>query len=166
LFVYSFCLSIFLPFVFSSFQFLFFAPFLVQSFYRCPLHRCLWWALASGFIIDLLSSQTLLGTYAINYCLTTLCLYRYRFYFFEDRLSTLPIMTFSFVCVSTVIHAIIFYIIGKPFVPSWEWVGSDLVMNPLQNALYAGLAFTLPPVIISHVKRSLSLFLLFKRRKS
>lgn len=162
---YSFGLAMVLPLFFPSLHLLFFAPFLALCFYRCSLSGCLWWALSCGFVIDLLSAQTRLGTYAMNYCLTTLCLYRYKFHFFEDRLSTLPIMTLCFACLSTLIQTAIFYMIGKSFSLSWEWMASNLFFSPLQDALYAGLAFTLPSLVISHIKRR-SLFLMARRRKS
>lgn len=162
---YSFGLAMVLPLFFPSLHLLFFAPFLVLCFYRCPLSSCLWWALSCGFVIDLLSAQTRLGTYAMNYCLTTLFLYRYKFHFFEDRLSTLPIMTLGFACLSTLIQIAIFYTIGKPLSLSWEWMTNNLFFSPLQDALYAILAFTIPSLVISHIKRR-SFFSMARRRKS
>jgi len=165
LFVYACCLALFLPLFFPFLHILFFAPFLIVCFYRCSLSVCLWWALSSGFIIDLFSYETRLGTYAINYCLTTLCLYPYKFHFFEDRLSTLPIMSFGFTCLSTLIQIGLFYITGKSFSLSWEWALHDLLLIPLQVAIYALLAFSLSSFTISYLKRSYLLFKLNRRRK-
>lgn len=166
LFTYAFSLAMFLPLFFPSLYLLFFAPFLVLSFYRYPLSSCLWQALICGFIIDLLSSQTRLGTYAVNYCLATLCLYRYQFHFFEDRLSTLPLMTFCFTCLTTVIQAGLFYMTDKLFFVSWDWLKNDLFLSPFQNALYASCAFSLPIVILSHMRKRYSVFRMIRRRKT
>ena len=155
-----------LPVFFSSLHLLYFAPFLIASFYQCSLKSCLWWALICGSMIDLLSSQTRLGTYAFNYCLTTICLYRYKFLFFEDRLSTLPIMTFCFACVATLIQATLFSFIGIPFPFSWKWMISDLFLSPFQNLMYAGLAFSLPSLLMIHIRKRYSLFRMTKRRKT
>jgi rod shape-determining protein MreD len=153
LFLYACSLTLTLPLLFSSFHLLFFAPFLVLSFYRSPLPYCLWWALICGFIIDLLSSHMRLGAYAFNYCLTTLCLYRYQLYFFEDRFSTLPVMTFFFSLLSALIHVFFAYLTGLSFILSWSWLANDLFWMPLQNALYAIVAFTLPFELLANRRR-------------
>jgi hypothetical protein len=140
LFLYTCLLTLTLPLLFSSLHLLFFAPFLVLCFYRYPLPYCLWWALICGFIIDLLSSHMRLGAY----CFTSLCLYRYQLYFFEDRFSTLPVMTFFFSILSVLTHVCFSYFTGLPFTLSWSWLANDLLWMPIQNALYAIVAFTLP----------------------
>lgn len=165
LFIYTFCLAMTLPLFFPFCHLLYFAPFLVLCFYRYSFVGCLWWSLICGFVVDLFSVETRLGTYAMNYCLTTLCLYRYRFHFFEDRWSTLPVMTFSFTCLSTLIQITIFYLISKPFVLSWEWVMNDFFLIPLQVAIYAIVAFILPSLVIAHLKRRYFLFSLLRSRR-
>lgn len=165
LFAYTFCLAISLP-LFTSWHLLFFVPFLVKIFYRYSLIGCLCWAVASGLIIDLLSSQTRLGIYAINYCLTTVCLYHYRFYFFEDRPTTLPVMTFCFSALFNLIQSIFFYAIGIPFIISWDWIIHSLFSLPFQNALYAWIAFILPSALVFHIQKRYSLFRRRKRRKT
>lgn len=144
LFAYTCSLALILPILFPSARLFYFAPFLILSFYQLPLPKCLWWALICGFIVDLLSSQTRLGIYSINYCVTAALLYRYKYFFFEDRPSTIPVMTACFAFVSALIQLGLFYITGKVFSFSWEWVKSDLLWMPLQDAFYALIAFTLP----------------------
>lgn len=164
LFIYTYSLAMLLPLLFPFYHLLYFVPFLILCFYRCSLINCLWWSLLCGLMIDLFSAETRLGTYAINYCLTTLCFYRYKFHFFEDRFSTLPTMTFGFTCLSTLIQVLIFYIMGKSFSLSWEWVISDFFIIPFQMVLYTLLAFTLPSFIVVYLKRRYFLFRLKKRR--
>lgn len=164
LFLYSFCLAMTLPLLLPFWHLLYFAPFLVLSFYRCSLVSCLWWSLSCGFIIDLFSADTRLGTYAMNYCITTYCLYRYKFHFFEDRLSTLPVMACIFTCLSTLIQTAIFIITSKSISLSWEWVMHDLFLIPMEVALYTILAFSLPLLIVKDLKRRYLLFR-FARRK-
>jgi hypothetical protein len=158
LFAYSSCLAMFLPLFFPFWHILYFAPFLVLCFYRCSLIRCLWWSFICGLVIDLFSAETRLGTYAMNHCLTTLCLYRYKFYFFEDRLSTLPAMTFGFSCLSMLIQFLILYLLHPFFSLSWKWIVNDLLLLPLEVAFYAFLAFTLPTLFLSDLKRRYLLF--------
>lgn len=165
LFAYTCCLTIALPLFFPSWHLLFFAPFLVFTYYRYSLISCLWWALASGFVIDLFSAQTRLGIYAIHYSFTTFCLYRYKFYFFEDRFSTLPIMTFLFASLSILIQFIVFYVLGHFFSFSWEWAKNTFIFFPFQNALYATLFFTLPFQMGVLIKKRYDLFKLSQRRR-
>lgn len=149
LFAYICGLTLTLPLLFPSLRLFYFSPFLVFCFYRNSFSSCLWWALLCGLIVDLLSNQTRLGTYALNYCLTTAFLYGYKQHFFEDRLSTLPVMTFCFAILSTAIQVGILYGFGKPFTLSWEWIKSDLFWMPLQDALYAAAAVAFPLSLLS-----------------
>lgn len=153
LFVYACCLANILPLLFSSLHLVYFAPFLVLALYRCPLNHALWWSLGCGLILDLYSAQTRLGIYALNYCLTTLTLYGYKTHFFEDRLSTLPVMSLCYSCLSNFIQSCLLLIIGNPFHFSWEWVQADIFSIPLQTSLYSMLAFSGPMAMMAHMKR-------------
>lgn len=164
LFVYTVILALFLPLLSPFWHLLYFVPFIVQCFYRHSLNGCLWWSIVAGFIVDLFSADTRLGNYAMNYCLVTVCIYRYRFHFFEDRLSTLPAMTFCFSCLSAFIQIAIFYIISRPFALSWSWLFNDFLFIPLQTSLYAILAFSFPSFLLIYLKRRYLLFRIAKRR--
>jgi hypothetical protein len=115
-------------------------------------------------MIDLFSADTPLGQYAKIYCLTTLFLYRHKFHFFEDRLSTLPLMTSAFTIISYLMQLAIFMIMSKPFALSWEWAFQDLALLPLQMALYSLLFFTFPLFLLRHLKRRYLLFRLARRK--
>lgn len=164
LFLYTLFLFLFLPLFFPFWHVPIFAPFIVLCFYRHSMTSCLCWSFCCGFIIDLFSAETQLGNYALNYCLTTLCLYRYQFHFFEDRLSTLPTMTFFFTSLSTMIQIVIFQIISRPFALSWHWLFSDLLFIPFQAAICAGVAFVIPSLLLVYLKREYLLFRLSRRR--
>jgi rod shape-determining protein MreD len=135
-------------------------------FYRCSLIGCLWWSVLCGFIVDLFSAEARLGTYAINYCLTSFCLFHYKIQLLEDRLNPLPIMVFGFTFLSTLTQIVIFYMIGKPFSLSWQWALQDLLIVPLQGVLYTVLAFIAPSFIIASLKRRYMLFRLHRRYRS
>lgn len=149
LFIYTLCLALCIPPLFPHLHLLFFAPFLVWTFYRKNKIACLWIALISGIFVDLMSTQTRLGHYAFNYCLTTGILYNYRRHLFEDSATTLPFMTFIFSLVSAFNQAILFYIFGYKAALSWAWIKSDLIQMPLLDALYAGIAFSFPALFFS-----------------
>lgn len=125
---------------------LFFAPFFVYLFYKKPLIFCLWTSLLCGVVLDLLSAQQRFGLYAINFCITTALLYQQKRNFFEDSLSTIPILTFLFSVVSTCLQVILLFVFDKGIPLSWEWAGSDLILMPLLDAFYGFALFSLPSV--------------------
>jgi rod shape-determining protein MreD len=143
-FFYTLCLALLFPPLFPNLRLLFFAPFLVITFYNENKNSSVRFALLSGLIIDLLSGQMRLGVQGLNYCITTLCLYPYKRHFFEDSISTFPIMTFLFSVLSTLIQIPLLSIFGTGLPLSANWIWNDLIVMPLIDALYAAFAFTLP----------------------
>lgn len=143
LFCYSFCLANILSLVIPSFRPLYFAPFIVLTLYRCPLNQTLWWSIGCGLLIDLFSSQTRLGIFALNYCLTTFLLSSYKTHFFEDRPSTLPMMTFAYAALSNMLQLALFFATGTPITLTWDWFQNELIYIPFQTAVYGICAFYL-----------------------
>ncbi len=163
-FFYTFALTLTLPVLLPQLHLIYFAPFLVASFYRSSKINALWLAVLCGTIIDLLSAHTTLGFYALAYTLTVLIFYSQQRNYFEDRLSTLPIMTFLFAVTTTVIQATLLFVFDNGITFTWEWITNDLLLNPLYDALYALLAFTLPTRIFLRPQNRPSNMLNLKRR--
>jgi len=92
----------------------------------------------------MLSSHSRLGLYAMNFTLTAWILYGQRRHFFADVASTLPLMTFFFSVISTIIQGVLLNTFEGSFQISREWLFSDLVVMPLLDASYAFLVFILP----------------------
>ena len=116
-----------------------FAPFLVFIFYRSSKMEALWWSVACGLVLDLLSPHTTLGLFAFTYAVTTALLYDRKQHFFIDNLSTLPLMTFMFSVLSTLILALLVQI---PI--SLPWIATDLLLMPLGDAFIAFFCYTVP----------------------
>ena len=137
-----------LPNFFPSLKLFFFVPFLIIVFYKKPLVSALWLSLFCGLFVDLVGDQQYLGLYSLNYCLCTLLLYPQKRHFFRDKVTTIPLMTFFFSVVSTLIQVFLVYSfeIGIPL--SWKWVGTDLLAMPALDALYGYFFFTLPNVFL------------------
>ncbi|WP_068468408.1 rod shape-determining protein MreD [Candidatus Protochlamydia phocaeensis] len=148
LFIYTFLLAFVLFPLFPSLRLTFFAPFLIISFYRQHKINCLWLAILCGFVLDLFSTQTRIGFYALTYCLTVELLYSSKRHFFEDSLSTIPLMTFFFAILATLLQTVLLYIFGQGLILSWQWAKNDLFWMPLQDALFAGLAFSFPSLLL------------------
>lgn len=153
LFLYTFFLSFFIAFLFPGHHLSYYAPFLIICCYRTSFPITLWLALICGICFDLFCSDTRLGAHALTYCLTISYLCRFKFYFFKDHLTTLPLMTYLFVCFSNLTTAILFYGSGKEFFVSWNWFISDFLSIPLTNAIYAFSFFTLPFQIFFNKRR-------------
>lgn len=164
LFAYTAALALTLPMLFPLWHILYFAPFIIVTFYRSTLNGSLWWSLLCGFIIDLYSADTRMGTYALNYCLTTFVLFQYKMHLFEKKFYTLFMMTFCFTILSTIVQTVIFLIIGKLFSLSLYWAVNDLIILPFQAGIYAVIAFAIPLHFIAQLKRRFALYRLTKRR--
>ena len=122
----------------------YFVPYLVISFYQLPRHAVLWRAYFSGIIIDLLSSSPLFGLTSLNYSIVCWVLYGQTRNFFEDKPSTLPLMTFLFSFLSTLFSAITLLFFKDPITFSGTWIVTDLIGMSLADAFYALLVFSLP----------------------
>jgi rod shape-determining protein MreD len=142
-----------LPALFPSWRLIFFAPFLVILYYQKSYLSCLWISLSCGLLLDLLSAHERIGLHAVDYCLTTFILYKQRRHFFADSLTTLPIMTYLFSAISTLLQLGLIYIFQYKVQLSWEWVFTDLIYMPAMDALYAFVCFIFPAAIFGKRQR-------------
>ena len=142
-----------MPF-FSIPVFVYFIPFLIICFYKHSLGGCLWWSLACGCIVDLFSGEERMGTFAFNFCATSFCLYRYKFFFFEDRPSTIPLLCLAFSFINQFIQVLTSYAFGRPVPFAYDWIFDVFLIIPLQVSLFAFIFFTLPSLIFSRAKKT------------
>lgn len=142
-----------MPAIMPHLRLVFFAPFLIIACYQKSLPKCLWLAFLCGMVLDLLSSYTRLGLYAFDFCLTVAVLYPQRRNFFADSVTTLPIMTFLFALISTLVMALLLYSVESRNVFSWPWLFTDLICMPAMDALYAFCFFILPVLVIGRPRR-------------
>lgn len=152
-FAISLILLIVTPILLPQLRISFFVPFLIIACYQKPLKVCLGLAFGCGLLLDLLSSYTRLGLHAFDFCTTLILLFPQRRNFFADHLSTLPIMTFLFSMLSTLIMAILLYSIETRNLFSWAWVFTDLILMPLLDAAYAFCFFILPPLLLGKPRK-------------
>lgn len=143
----------FLPVLLQGWRLMVFAPLLVILYYKKTYLACLWWSVLCGAFLDLLAANAQFGFYAVNYGLTTLLLYGQRRNFFADNLSTLPLMTFFFSSLATLIQCVLIYAFEKENIFSWEWVMTDLIYMPTLDALYAFACFILPSLFLGKRRR-------------
>ena len=153
IFLFTLLLTLITPSLFPYVKLSFFSPFLIITCYKKRLLSSLWIAVACGLILDLLSSQTRLGVYGLTFCFTLILLYPQKQNFFADSLTTLPIMTFLFASLSSLMMAIVFYSIDMKNVFSWHWVMTDLIAMPAADAAFAFSCFILPALLFGKRRR-------------
>lgn len=141
------------PVLAPSWRLTFFAPFLIILYYKLTFYQTLGFAFFCGLIIDVLSSYHHLGLHATAYCATTWILYTQKRHFFEDRLSTLPLMTAFFSLCFTVFLLILSFTFEKGIPLSWPLMFTDFLFMPLCDALYAFILFTLPAIFMPRTPR-------------
>ena len=145
LFLYSFFFTLVLPALFPTLKLAYFAPFLIFTFYHSSKSKSIWLALLCGLIFDLLSAQMRFGIYALNYTATTCLLLTIKKYFFEDHLSTLPIMTLIFIYTSAFLQLILTDILTNDSILSWNWFKVELMEIPFYTLIYTIIAFAFLP---------------------
>lgn len=141
------------PIFFPRMHLFYFVPYLVICLYRYPRIAVLWRACMCGILIDLLSSGPLFGLTSINYCCTAFLLYGQTRNFFEDKLSTLPLMTFLFSLLLTGFLAAGALFLQRGYPLSWVWLATDLIGMPMADALYALLVFSLPFKLLYGIRK-------------
>ncbi len=126
---------------------MFFAPFLILVYYQKPYAKALQYSFFAGLIIDIFSSPARFGLHALNYTLTTALIYHQRRNLFNDNLMTMPIMTYLFSSLSTVIELILLYIFLKPVAFSFSFILSDLIFMPFFDACFSFCWFVIPSLL-------------------
>jgi len=149
--LFAFFLALFGVLFFPHAHLLYFAPYLVLTFYKHSRFAAAWRAIGCGMIIDLFSSTPHFGLTALNYCIVSWILYGQTRNFFDDKPSTLPLMTLFFSILSTLTSVTLFLFFSQPIVLSFKWAFTDLVCMPLLDATYAFLIFL--PFQITHKLR-------------
>lgn len=152
-FFLAFSAYLIIPAVFPSCNLSFFVPFLIIVFYKRPFAAALVFAFLCGLLMDLVADYQHLGLYTLNYCATTAILFPQKRHFFKDSPTTIPLMTLLFVLISTVIQLFLIYSFEKGIPLSWGWVGTDLILMPLFDSLYAYIFFTLPNFFMPVAKK-------------
>ncbi|MDF2549230.1 MAG: mreD [Chlamydiales bacterium] len=128
----------------------YFTPLIIIAYYQKEFSTSLWISLLIGLSIDLYSSEMPFGFFALSYTLSSWMLYGQKQTFFEDSFSTLPIMTFSFSVLSTLLTVSFSYLLSKPLNLSFDFFLADLLIMPLCDALYAFFVFTLLASMLTH----------------
>lgn len=150
-----------MPAIFPSLKFFYFIPFLVRCYYLKPFKSCLWLSIGVGLILDLFSSDQRFGLYACNYFLTTYFLYSYKRHFFEDSITTLPIMTYFFSVLSTAFHWCLLLLIDRYYIPiTPPFILTDFLLMPLGEVAFTVAIFTIPTLFFGKpVRRGSDYFL-------
>lgn len=151
-FLISFLSILLFPLFLPKVHLIFFAPFLVLSYYKKSLYGSFWMSLLAGCALDIFSASNPFGISSLNYVLTTRCLYNQKRNFFEEKLTTLPLMTFLFSLLSTAIGATLLFFFARSIPFSIKSLLTDCLLMPVCDALYAFALFSLPFQILKKLK--------------
>jgi rod shape-determining protein MreD len=144
IFIATLAAFLLLPTVSSSLHLFYFAPFLIIVYYQQTYSASLWASLGCGVIVDLFSAHLFFGINALAYTLASALLYGQRRNFFSDRATTLPLMTFFFSFLVTLIFFLISYFGEEKVLPSWNLISSDFLAMPIIDGFCAFAFFILP----------------------
>jgi rod shape-determining protein MreD len=143
------CGTVFLPRV----HLLAFSPFLALLYNNTSFIKSLWIASLCGLIIDLLSSEFRFGVHALNYCLTTLLLFKQKKHFVEDKALALSLFTVIVSVVSTLLQFFLISIFDRALPFSGKLIITDLIIMPIADAAYAFIWFTCPMKLFAHIRK-------------
>ena len=132
------------PFWLPYTRILLFAPLMTLVFSRLSLPISLWLATLSGLYVDLLSYTGILGLSSLNYVLTTLCIYRFRSYFSEEKIHIFSLYTILFSLVSTLFQLSFDLPLITHRPPHLLTILTDLLLLPIVDGVYALLLFLYP----------------------
>ena len=138
---------------FSKLRVTYFAPFCILIYYEKSKIASIWASLICGIFMDAITFNSMFGSFTLNYCCTTFLLYNRKTLFFEDSLSTIPILTYLFSIISTFSQYLFLSYFSKGFEISLKWIYCDLFVMPLTDSIYALLFFTLPLLFIKKPKQ-------------
>jgi rod shape-determining protein MreD len=130
-----------------------FAPFLALLYNRSTFQSSLWVASLCGLIVDLVSSQFCLGLHALNYCMTTVLLYRQRRHFFEDKPLAVCLFTLLISIVSTSVDLLFTALFAGPVPLSGKLLGVELIVMPMLDAVFAYFWFCCPIILYLYIKK-------------
>ncbi len=132
-------LGILATLLFPTFHLLFLAPYLVLCYYSYSRFKVLWRALGCGLFVDLLAAGPELGLNSLTFVMTSWILYGQNRNFFRDKVTTLPLMTFFFSVLATLLGAIFNFFFSHGVHLSASWAFTDLLVMPLCDAAFAAL---------------------------
>lgn len=130
-----------------------FAPFLALVFMRSSFLTALWIALATGLIIDLLSSQMRFGSYSLIYTLAAVLTYHQKRHFFADKPLALSLYTAVISLVASSLELTFLYVLDAKLPVNWKTIAFDLFGLSVLDALYAFVCFTCPMKVHSYLKK-------------
>ncbi len=140
-----------------------FAPYLSFIFIKHSLKKLLWQSFLCGLMMDFLQSSLPFGYTSLSYILTSLILYRQKWLFFHDKLTSLALFSSLFSFIHSISQILLFDLSKKTLAFSWKHVLSELIVMPLCDGLYAFIGFTVPYLIYSYIKKHGFRFLFIRK---
>lgn len=96
LFIYSLFPLLFWPAIVQTTHLSFFAPFLCILFYKCSIITTLFLSMLCGMMLDLFTGNGVVEVQTLSLITSSAILYRLKTFFFEDGLTTIPILSYFY----------------------------------------------------------------------
>lgn len=138
---------------FPSLRVMVFAPFLAIVCRQGNLLLCLWLSLFCGLLLDLCNTQLSFGIFSASYLATGFLAYRNRHLFFYDNPLSIPLYTIVISSLFFAIHIFILFFLRQLPSLSLGGVLTNMLFQPLGDALYAFCWFTCPLLIYNLFRR-------------
>lgn len=140
-----------MPSLYPEWRLFYFCPFIVMSLYRVDLLKSLIMAFAIGIFLSFFSLDSRFGVIGSILVLTSVLVNPLKQYLFADRFYTLPLMTYVYAVVFTILQGFIFSTFSSSDFPVRAFFTEGLIM-PLGDALFAFGVFVLPSMIFKSMR--------------
>ena len=138
------------------FTLLAFVPWIAFSSLYCSPIKALWLSCIAGAILDLLSEDPM-GVHALNYCLTTWILLRWRNHFLYSDPLHLSLVSCAASFISTSLQWPLLFLFDRRVPFAGKWLFSDFLCMPIVDGLYALIWIAAPLLFYSKLQRHGSL---------
>lgn len=129
--------------LFSHFVLIVFAPWIALCVLKESGIKPLYLSFCAGVFMDLLSDDPM-GLHALNYTITALFLFRYRFFFSLESPFHFALFTALAGFSSTLLQLFLLFLFDRRVPFTGEWALADLFIMPFADAVYALLWFFYP----------------------
>ncbi|MCI0382197.1 MAG: rod shape-determining protein MreD [Chlamydiae bacterium] len=137
---------------FPKLKLMIFSPFLAYVYMKRSFLSSLWISAFCGLCMDCISSTTHFGIHALNYCITSIAVFRKKKFFFEDKSSALAFFVIFISFISILIQLVLLSLFGYK-IPQDLALATDLIFIPIFNGIYAFLWFTCPINLYQYMQK-------------
>jgi hypothetical protein len=146
-----------------SYPIYYYLPALVIICYKTTHFNAISAATCCGVLIDLFSQSFKMGLHTLPLTLTLLIGYPLKTLFFEDRFSTLPVLTFIFSILCSLFSWMMAFLFSGGLSFSKNWLWTDALVFGFYDALYGLVFFAIPFYLTRQLSKIRQYALIWKK---